>query len=215
MAILSHALVTVAELKDELNISGTARDATVEEVANRVTAIVESHLNRKVVERVTGTVVVPYTEYHSLDQPVEDIYLREWPIIAITSVQEIQTFPSTYDTALVDGTTFMKASQAARLTRIDSAGVAYWRMGRRAVKVVYRGGYAALTDVPYDIRDVARRLGALLYKELDRSQQGVSGYSDSIGNFTRFGPAKLTEDMKTQLATYMRPPFDLVGVEVE
>jgi hypothetical protein len=219
MAIQAHALVTVSELKDELNVSGTARDATLEEVANRTTALIEGFLDRKVVERSTtvGTVTTytTYTEYHTLDRPLEEIYLREWPIVAITSVQELQTFPSTYATALVEGTTYLKSTNSGKLVRIGTGGAYAWPTGLRGVKVVYRGGYTALSSVPYEIRDVARRLGAMLFKELDRGQQGVSGYSDSIGNFTRFGPAKLTDDMKEALAPYKRPPFDQVGVEVE
>lgn len=214
MAILAHALVTVAELKDELNVSGAARDATLEEIGNRVTALIEGHLDRKIIERVSGTVAQSYTEYHSIDRTVEDIYLREWPVVSITSVQEIQTWPATYATALTVNADYFLDGKASRLTRINSTGVSYWAIGRRSVKVVYRGGYSTLAEVPYEIRDVARRLGATLYKEVDRGQQGVSGYSDSIGNFTRFGAAKLTDDMKEVLALYRRPSYDPTGVEV-
>lgn len=214
MSILSHSLVTVAELKDEINITGSGRDATIEEIANRVTALIEGHLDRKIIERVAGTVAVSYTEYHSIDRTVEDIYLREWPVVSITSVQEIQTWPATYATTLAGNTGYFLDAKASRLTRIDSTGVSYWAIGRRSVKVVYRGGYSTLAEVPYEIRDVARRLGATLYKEVDRGQQGISGYSDSIGNFTRFGAAKLTDDMKEVLALYRRPSYDPTGVEV-
>jgi hypothetical protein len=215
MALDAHALVTLTEAKEELNISGTARDTALETAIHRATGMVEAYLDRQVVERVSGTVPVAYTEYHSLDESVEDIFLHEWPIVSVTSVAESSAWPRDYSTALVAGTDYSKNDKTARLTRLATGGVSTWQTGWRGVKVVYRGGYSALTSVPWPIRDVARRLAALLFKELDRGQHGITGYSDSIGNFTRLGTARLTDDMKAQLDGFRRTQPKAYPVERE
>lgn len=207
MALLSYALTTSTELKAELSIStsNTARDSVLEDVANRATGLIEAYLDREVMNRVSGTVTTEVTEHYTiLAEPSPDLWLAQWPVISITSVKELSAWPSTYGSALASGTEYLLDSGRGRLTRIDASGESAWPTGRRAIQVVYKPGYAALADVPYPIRDVARRFGALLYTEIDRKQFGVSAYSDSLGNTTRFWSARLTDDMKAELAPFRR-----------
>lgn len=215
MPIVSHALATSTEVKEELNVAGTARDSTVEECINRATGIIESFLDRQIIERTSGTTPVAYTEYYSLEEPVEALWLREWPIISITSVAESDDWPRDYSSTLSVGTNYAVSTSRGSLIRLDSFGPSTWQVGWRGIKVVYRAGYSALANVPYPIRDVARRLAALIYKEVDRGQQGISSLSDALGNWTRFGPAKLNDDMKYELAPFRRPLFEPNTVERE
>jgi hypothetical protein len=201
MALDDHSIITLAEIKAELSITASGRDNVLEECANRATGIVEGHLDRQIVER-TGQAAL--TEYYTLNVYTSELYLRDYPIIAITSVQELLTWPTTYATALVENTSFFLGANAGVLTRIDGTGYASWATGKRSVKVVYRAGYAAYTDVPRPIRDVTRRLAALLYSELDRKQHGISSYSDALGNVSRLYTARLTPDMIAQLGKYRR-----------
>lgn len=205
MAIASHALVTADELKAELSIqtASTARDGVLAEVANRVTGIIENYLNREVLARVSGTVAATVTETYTILQETPELWLAQWPVSSITSVKELSSWPSTYST-VAQTTGYLPDLNRGLLIRVDGSGETAWKTGRNGVQVVYAPGYGSLAAVPYPIRDVAVRLGALLYTEIDRKQFGVSAYSDSLGNVTRFWTARLTEEMQGQLAPYRR-----------
>jgi hypothetical protein len=204
MAIVSHALTTVAELKEELSVSGSGRDSMLEEIANRTTGVIEAHLDREVMNRMSGTVASTVTEYYSILEYTPELWLNQWPVASITGVYELSAWPTTYGSTLTANVNYFLDDDRGMLLRIDTGGEISWPTGRRAVKVVYAPGYTALSSVPYPIRDVARKYAALLYTEIDRKQFGVSAYSDAIGNTTRFWNAKLTDDMLYQLAPYRR-----------
>ena len=204
MSLVSHALATLAEVKEELNVAGTNRDSVIEECINRATGIVEAYLDREVMNRLSGTDATEVTEYYSLRSLTSRLYLSQFPVISITTLAESTAWPRDYATALQADTDFVLEPSKGRVVRVSSAGLGLWPAGFRTVKVVYKPGHDSLASVPYSIRDVTRRLVALSYREIDRAQQGISAYSDAMGNVTRFGPARLTQDMQDQLAPHRR-----------
>jgi hypothetical protein len=132
---------------------------------------------------------------------------RQWPIIAITELCEDTSWPRTYPIAsrLVAGTDYEIVKAPRDYIRRLSSGP--WGLGNwspdggdnsRPIRLTYSAGYAA-TAVPARIKIQAKRYGALLWREIDRKLQGISGQSDAAGNFTRFGPAMITPQMKEAL----------------
>lgn len=207
MPISPYALATLLELKDYITAAGTAKDAQLEDVLNRVSDEIESFLGRQIVSR--GAL----TEYHTMQaqgSPVEtpDLRTLEWPLITVTSVHEDTSTPRTYGAGalLVAGTGYEVVKPRGLIRRLDGgAGMRRtWATGHRAVKVVYTAGYADTASVPARIKSVALRYAALVWDETKRQAFGVSGASDTLGNYTRFAPAQLTADMKSALQAERR-----------
>lgn len=205
MALSSYALVTLDELKNHIGAGGSAKDAVLEEIINRVTDEIESYLDRQIVTR--GTL----TEFHTLRAdgiPVDTSELRtlEWPILTVTSVHEDTGTPRTYGAGalLVSDTDYQTIKPGGLLRRISGLGTpAMWDTGLRAIKVVYTAGYAS-GSVPARIKSIALRYAALVWDEQRRGAFGVSGAADALGNYTRFAPAMLTKDMRDTLASEKR-----------
>jgi len=209
MPLSTYALMSLAELKAHVGAGGSAKDADLEEVINRVSAEIEGHLGRQIVTR--GNL----TEYHTMradGTAVEASELRtlEWPIIAVTSVHEDTATPRTYGAGalLVDGTGYEAVKPKGIIRRIVGSGVlGVWNTGHRAIKVVCSAGYATTAAVPAEIKAVALRYAALVWGETKRGDFGMSGMSDALGNYTRFAPAQLTPEMKAALAPERRLSF--------
>jgi Phage gp6-like head-tail connector protein len=202
-----YALVSLAELKDHIGAGGNAKDAQLEEVINRVSDELESYLEREIVSR--GAL----TEYHTmqadgLEVLTPDLRTLEWPILSVTSAHEDTTTPRSYGSGalLVAGTGYEVVKPRGLIRRLEGgAGTTRtWATGHRAVKVVYTAGYADTAAVPARIRGVALRYAAVVWDEMKRQSFGVSGAADSLGNFTRFAPAQLTNDMKAAVMSERR-----------
>ena len=191
-------LITAADLKTEVGVAGTGKDSQITGICGRVTQVIEDYCHRVFV--TAGAI----TEYHSLTHSTPDIYLSQWPIIAVTSVGESAVWPRDYSAALVAETDYHAVKPEARLERWNTGGRGYWQPGHRTVKVVYTAGYASAAAVPKAITDVALRLGALLWREIDKQMQGISSASDAMGNVTRFTHARLTPEMKEALNPHRR-----------
>ena len=89
MSLVSHALATLAEVKEELNVAGTNRDSVIEECINRATGIVEAYLDREVMNRLSGTDATEVTEYYSLRSLTSRLYLSQFPVISITTPRRL------------------------------------------------------------------------------------------------------------------------------
>jgi hypothetical protein len=191
-------LISAADLKAEIGVSGSAKDSQITGICGRVTQLVEDYCHRVFV--TAGDI----TEYHSLALPAPDLYVSQWPIITITSVAESAVWPRDYGSALVAETDYHALKPEGRIIRWNTGGRGYWQTGHRTVKVVYSAGYATAAAVPKAVADVALRLGALLWREIDKQMQGISSASDALGNVTRFTHARLTPEMKEALNPYRR-----------
>jgi hypothetical protein len=209
MPLSAYALVSLAELKDFIGAGGNAKDSTLEDVINRVSDEVEAFLDRQVVTR--GAL----TEYHTLrtsGAPVEtnELWTLERPIITVTTVHEDTGYPRTYGAAylLAEGTGYEVIKPKGLIRWISSLGMPWdWSTGHRAIKVIYSGGYANTAGVPTRIKAVVLRYAALIWSEQKRGDFGISGAADSLGNYTRFLAAQMTDDMKAALEPERRWGF--------
>lgn len=209
MSLSPYSLLSLEEAKDYLGIAGTAKDSALEGILNRVSDEIEQYLERQIVRRPTAL-----TEYHTMKAsgvPVctHDLVTMEWPIVTVTSVHEDTSTPRAYGPeALLAVDVGYELVRPNLLRRICGLGIPIpWSTGHRAIKVVYTAGYATSEDVPARIKSQALRYAALIWAEVRSGSFGVSGQSDSLGNFTRFVPAQLTEPMKSALLPERRLLF--------
>lgn len=209
-------LISTAELKEHLAVSGAAQDTVLGNIITRESAEIEAYLDRVLV--TTGNL----TEYHlgayAFARDVvlgQNIYLRQWPIIGnLVSVHESDG--RTYDaTTLLASTDYVSNAAAGRVTRVAGAtgGPQNWLSAYRGIKVVYAAGYANTAAVPAAIKEVCLRLCALSWAEVDRKQHGVNTVTDALGTITRFSAARLTPDMKDALAPFARREAIQTGEE--
>jgi len=205
-----YALVSLTELKAKLMVGGDALDDAMERCIDRATSMIEEHLDRQIVSR--GEL----TEYHNPRPGMCDLYPGEWPIISIQQVCEDVAIPRTYgaSTILMSDTDYERVARPAeKLRRLNSGDIYSWEPGRRTVRIKYNAGYAT-ASVPAHIKGVALDLCALYYREDERKKQGISGASDATGNWTRFGPATLTPEMKSLLGGERREMWPMTWERV-
>lgn len=145
-----------------------------------------------------------YVEYHTVWPGDCYLFALERPIQQVAEVNEDVMRAYGVSTKLVEGTDFEVSVQLGRLTRVSARLPWLWWGDYRAVKLVYSAGYQNRSLVSADVKDVAMRLAALLYQEAMKEQLGRSGMSDPSGNWTRFGPSTLTNEMKAELSPHIR-----------
>jgi len=201
VALSLYALVSLDELKEHIGAGGTAKDTVLEGIIDRVTDEIEQYLGRQIVTR--GSL----TEYHTFDDPTCELRSLERPITAVTTIHEDTSSPRTYGASslLVSGTDYEAIKPSGIIRRINGTGsLRSWAGGYRAIKLVYTAGYATTAAVPARIKAQALRYAALVWDEQKRGAFGVSGASDSLGNYTRFAAASLNREMQQALAQERR-----------
>lgn len=203
--LAAYALAEVEDCKRALMLDNDDSnvDDLLTDLINSATATIENYLHRRVVRRDSSDV----TEYHTVPRAMCELYLRDFPIISVTDVWEDIDRQYTNSTKLVVNTDYLVVNGVGRLDRIFSStgGRRTWRPGFRVVKVAYKGGYATLTDVPADIREVCRRLVELHYREKSRQLQGAQASFDPASNITRFHIAHFTKEMRAILNAHRAP----------
>jgi hypothetical protein len=212
VSLSTYAIITLDELKDHIGAAGSAKDAQLEAIIGRVTDEIEDYLGRWIVCPTLDATRGAVTEFHTfvsdgLPVCTADLRTLEWPIRSVTTVHEDTATPRTYGAAalLVSGTDYEIIKPRGIIRRISGAGQTMpWNTGHRAIKIVYLPGYATAADVPARIKGIALRYAALIWREQKDGAFGVSGASDSLGNYTRFAPAALTKEMQFSLASERR-----------
>lgn len=180
----------IRELADH---SGVSDEQTLDDLLEASTAEIEGFLNKHVV--TPGTI----TEYHELHDYTSEIYLRQWPVIAVTSVHEDTNREYGATTLLTEGTDYIVDAAPGRLIRVSGASKTSWSTGFEAIKVVYSGGYATQAAVPADLKKISREHVVMMLREIENRDQNLESVQDAFGNFRRFGPVMLTSGMKSRL----------------
>lgn len=160
-----------------------------------------------------GTVTIGtsqgYTEFHS-PRGESELAPIEWPIAQVIEVNEDLNLTYAAATALTAGTEYVVrqgSSVLRRVARISNLLDFAFYSGHRVVRLRYSAGYFGTANVPATLKEVALRLAALGLSESINKRVGISSASDALGNFTRFGPATLTDSLKEDLAAFERGSF--------
>lgn len=200
MSLSNYALITPDEIKEALSLQGTGMDTMLEGIANRVSDVIESYLRRQIVSR--GTL----TEYHTVDSYWSDLYLTQYPVLAITTVKEGAWSGGTWvaSATLVSGTDYIVDKPCGRLIRLSGGSAGVWLVGVEKLQIVYTAGVASTGSVPGIIKDVALRVAGRQFQEIKRGGDGVQQVNDGMGFVTRFMPSELLRIEKEQLAAVAR-----------
>jgi hypothetical protein len=207
VALWPYALVSLAELKDELTVTGYQADAKLESVIARASELIEAELGGEVVTRGAQT------EYYTRDHASEVLQLAQWPVIAVTTAKEGAHGGAgswVASTTLVSGTDYVLDKAAGVLLRISGGSRCAWAQGFESVQVVYRAGYADTAGAPVDaaaipaaLKDVALAVASRKYNQMKRGgDQGAQSQTDGFGTVSRFVPGDLLRAEREMLAPF-------------
>lgn len=138
-------LITVAEYKNAAGINSTNSDPVIISLVPKVSAFIKNYCNRGLIDYST----VDKTEIATVAYS-DVIYLREVPIISITSVSESNDYGQTY-TALAQYSEYVVDSEADAIVRVGGN----FSTTRNGVKIIYKGGY---TETPEPLKQGAIEL---------------------------------------------------------
>ncbi len=213
MSLSTYALVTVDEYKTVHSLQGSGMDAALEAVINRVSDMLEAYLGRLVVTRtIVGTPATRITEYHTLDSLRSALFLSQYPVITITSVDEGFWSAGTWTSSasFTEGTDYIADKASGKLTRISSGFAGSWFCGFEGVRVVYSAGVATTADVPQAIKDVALSLAGRKFREAQRGGEAQQ-IQDGLGMTTRFMPSELLRMEKEALGPWRSWDYSRTG----
>ncbi len=213
MSLPAYALISLAELKEDLQVSGSGQDSILERIIERVTSEIEVFLGRRVVSRTTADPLTRLTEYHSFAQYTSELRTLEYPIISITTVHEDFSFPPTYGASslLAFGTDYQSLAEFGVVRRVMLGQPYPWAIGTRAIRIVYSAGYADTASVPQHIKDVALSMATRKFRNLQRGGDSTQQLQDGLGMVTRFLPGELLRVEKGALAIEQRIVFCKTG----
>ncbi len=138
-------LITRNDYKAYRGLASTNDDARIDVLLPIISQIVRTYCGRSFIDYYATNKV----EYFSFTWYQPAIFLTEIPIVSIVSVEELaDESQTTYDT-LVSGTDFVVDTTYDAIYRVEGARKINWPTGVNAVKVTYKGGYAA---VPADLK---------------------------------------------------------------
>ena len=142
MALLSYSLCAVSDIEKQTGKTYAGDDiVVVENMINLATEYAEKFIGRHI--KTHGVIPI---EYFDLDYETREIFLRNFPIISISIVQE-DPDADTPPTPLVADDEYFSYENTGKLIRREQAR---WFRGDdfRSVAVTYQGGYAT---VPADL----------------------------------------------------------------
>ncbi len=158
MAVVAHALTTLAKVKSYLGITDTDNDVLLEELIDNVTEFVEGQLMGR---RIKKTSYVD--ELH--DGGEEDIFLLNYPII------EPPTVTGDFRSGTIENPTF-QAFQVNDFVVYNNGGFIHFFFrtprGARNLRFTYDGGF---TTIPDDLDLLAKQIVAKLFQR--RNAQGI------------------------------------------
>lgn len=209
--IFSYALTTVDRVKARLGIetATTGFDTLLQSLCNGVTDFLESMCDRHFAEKT-------YTdEVYSLQKGQNTIYLKNFPVSAITSVKYRTGLKSTpnWTAYLADEWELVEDGETGMIQFVNAYGAI---KGVNNIQVTYTAGYkiswtgygdagdtTPTHTLPADLTDLAERMVVRMFNL--REQEGKQSSSFNGANITWKGT--LSDDDKEIIARYSRVSF--------
>jgi uncharacterized phiE125 gp8 family phage protein len=184
MGLNPNALVAVADVKSYIKLSGTADDTIIETIINGVSDLFENYCNAKFIN-------IAVTEV--LDGQDSDIQVvNSLPVGALTSVK----------TRVLDVWT---AQTLTEFVTNSKAGLIKWEYGIfpegfQNVEIKYTAGYAAISNLPSDLKLAALKQCEFFYK------RDAADFSDTFeeGMVIRSPAELLSPTVKGMLSPYYK-----------
>lgn len=194
------ALITAAQARLYVQISGTGEDTDLETLIGRVGKVIAGYLGYP--PPSVGASPTLESTTHTLyltGDGGRDLPLGLYPVTAITSVQDDPTRQHDGSSYLISSSNY--AIQEGRALRLTHSSGLTWSSTRGGIKVVCTAGY---TSIPEVIQEVCCEEVALRWRR--RKQLGVTSSSSGGGSTSPAKPETLSAASKLALS-----PYRLVG----
>ena len=163
-------LITLQDYKTAEGISAPKDDARLNVLIPSVSELVKTYCGNSFVDFFSSN----KTEEFNIDWGTYVVQLTESPVNAIVSVQERQSYNSSYTTLTTGAYEYALDSNTDSVLRTTSAGYKNWATGVGAVKVIYTAGYSA---VPADLKLAVLDLVTYYLKDEHKQRQSIAGAS--------------------------------------
>jgi len=187
-------MITLTTLKQYLNITDNSKDDLLQSCINASVAEIEDYCHRKLSS-------ASYTDYINGNDKSE-IYLRNYPITAVTSVSYFDGY-DTYDNLFIGSDT--PANSIIIIAQTNSLKLIkgyYFYNGCKNFKIIYTAGYTTET-APEDLKSVLLELASLKYFNSPLSGQARLGKSsDNVNSATGESTSFKDPDWKKVLDKY-------------
>lgn len=124
------ALITLAELKEYLNVTDSSQDAVLSALLNAASAWIKGFLKRNLVNRT-------WTEYYDGDASLQ-LMLRNLPIVSITTIW-VDYLRAWANDKIVNSANYFIKKESGIVEAFYLFG--NWIPGRANIKVIYVAGY--------------------------------------------------------------------------
>lgn len=163
-------LITLATYKDAEGLSTPKEDVRINALIPSVSQLVKTYCGNSFVDHFSSA----KTETFTINWATHIVQLTENPIVAITSVQERDSYSDTYTTLTTGAYEYALDSDTDSILRTGSSGYRNWPTGVDAVKVVYTAGYSA---VPADLKLAVIDLVTYYLKDEYKERRTIQGAS--------------------------------------
>ena len=163
-------LITLQEYKTAEGISAPKDDARLNVLIPSVSELVKTYCGNSFVDFYSSN----KTEEFNIDWGTHVVQLTESPVNAIVSVQERDSYSSSYVTLTTGAYEYALDKTTDSILRTTGGGYKNWPVGVAAVKVVYTAGYSA---VPSDLKLAVLDLVTYYLKDEHKQRQTIAGAS--------------------------------------
>ena len=168
-------LITLREYKNFAGLTGESENAKINVIIPAISQAVKTYCGTSFVDYYSSD----KTEYYDIkDRYTNAIILDESPIVSVTSVEERQNQSDSYTTLIFENSDssgkydYVVDYNADTIFRTTASGDKMFPQGRRAVKVVYKSGYAA---TPQDLKLACFDLVKYYLKDERKANLTISG----------------------------------------
>ena len=182
-------LITLQQYKDSEGLSTPKEDLRITSLVPSVSQLVKTYCGNSFVDYYSSN----KTETFNVDWATHIVQLTESPVNAIVSVQERDSYSSSYTTLTTGAYEYYLDVKTDSVLRTTSAGYTNWPTGVDAVKVVYTAGWSSVPEdlklavidlISYYLKDEhkARRTmaGASIQNDVSSSQKDNVAFPDHI-----------------------------------
>ena len=162
-------LIDLDSYKVSEKIESTKEDARINSLISAVSALVKTYCGTSIVDHYTTNKV----EEFNISWNSSLVQLTESPIVSIVSVEERESFGSSYTS--VPSTEYYADFSTDSVYRVNTTGIGKsWPIGPAAVKITYKAGYA---ECPADLQLAVIDLITYYMKDEHKARQTMQGAS--------------------------------------
>ena len=195
-------LVTLQQYKDFAGIKGVGEDAKINVILPAISQAVKTYCGTSFIDFYS----TDKTEFFDiLDTSTTAVLVDESPLVSVTQVQERENQSSSYVTLITENSNgsgkyeYIVDTALDMVRRTTATGDKAFPKGRKAVKVVYRSGYASTPSdlklacfdlIKYYLKDERKSgltiAGATVRNEVSTSLRENIGFPDHIKRILDF-----------------------------